>query len=238
MKAGKPYEKHVYWIDEEEEARLRGELAGKRVRLKRAKGVVCTPLDEINRIASVPPEVWNDTCGRQGSWYRESEKRGLFLIVSSFPLHGWETKKSALITRSDFTPPGTATVRDIEGMVGNADIRPRVPRDWSRASDFERRLMVRWAKRIDPRAPEYEELFLTHTANHANFIKPRFHVREGGKTVPYSIAPSARVCSCCLELFNVLGEEYEKKYVVPCPGAIIFSRLRPDEFLLVRTPGA
>lgn len=236
MKAPKVYEKHVYWLTREEEARLGEEFAAQGIRLKSAKGVVCTPLDEINRISSVAPEVWSDTCGRQGSWYRKSPKNGLVLIVSSFPIEGYDEKKSATITRVGFTPPSRASLEEIEAMVQDPEFIPRIPSEWSEANDFERRLQLRWARRLDETAPDYDTLFKIHTANHANFIKPRLFVRENGEDIPYSIAPSAHLCSCCLELFNVLGQENKIKYVSPCPGAVIFSRLEPDSFLCVRSP--
>ncbi|MBU0734488.1 MAG: hypothetical protein KKG10_10095, partial [Proteobacteria bacterium] len=94
MKRKGPYRKHVYWLTHDEETRLRDELAASGVKVGTAKGVVCTPLDRINRISSVAPAVWNDTCGRQGSWYRTSQRNGLYLVVSSFELKGYEGRKS------------------------------------------------------------------------------------------------------------------------------------------------
>ncbi len=73
---------------------------------------MCTPLDVINKISSVAPEVWNDTCSRQGSWYRTSEKNGLYLIVSSFELEDYEDQKSAVLTESDFVPPRLASLEN------------------------------------------------------------------------------------------------------------------------------
>ena len=89
------------------EGRLRKELLEQNIKLKKAKGIVCTPLDRINKIASVPPAVWNETCARQGSWYRQSERNGQFLIVSSFELKDFEKYRSAIITETDFVPPET-----------------------------------------------------------------------------------------------------------------------------------
>ena len=82
----KPYRKHIYWLTREEKNRLGQRLAAQHIKLKKAKGIVCAPLDALNKITSVAPEVWSETCGRQGSWYRTSEKNGLYLIVSSFDL--------------------------------------------------------------------------------------------------------------------------------------------------------
>jgi hypothetical protein len=232
LKPGAVYEKWIYWMTPARESRLREELAERGIRLKSAKGVVCTPLDEINRISSVAPEVWSDTCGRQGSWYRASPRNGLFLIVSSFPLEGYEAEAAGRISRSDFRPPAHAGREEMEAMASEPGFLERVPPDWSRAGEMERRIQLRWARRLGAEPDDYGELYLVHTANHANFLEPRFFVREGGEVIPYSIQRSALLCSCCLELFQVVGAEHRRKLVAPCPGAAIFARLEPDVYLL------
>mgnify|MGYP000047008739 CR=1 FL=1 len=60
-----------------------------------------------------------------------------------------------------------------------------------------------------------------------------FFIRDEENIIPYSIDRSAHLCSCCVELFQVLGDEFERKLVAPCPGATIFARLKPDRYLLV-----
>ncbi len=233
LKENRPYKKYIYWLTRDEENRLRDELVLTGVRLKSTKGVVCTPLDRINKIASVGPEVWNDACARQGSWYRSSEKKGLYLIVSSFPLGGYEEHKAAIITESDFAPPRPATREEKEALVAAPGFERLVPSEWQGVDDREKRTYLRWAGRLGSDLEDYDFLYLSHTANHANFIVPRFFIRDANGIIPYSIDRSAHLCSCCVELFQILGGEYEKKLVAPCPGATIFARLEPDRYLLV-----
>lgn len=233
MKENASYRKYIYWLTETEEMQLREELASSDIRLKAAKGIVCTPLDEINRIASVAPDVWNETCSRQGSWYRASDKNGLYLIISSFELSGFEDRMSALITRSEFEPPRSASPEEKRDMISDPSFSPLVPGEWKQIDALEKRIYLRWAKRLGSDAEDYDFLFLSHTANHANFIRPRFFIEENGGIIPYSIDRSAHLCSCCVELFQVLGDGYDKKLVRPCPGACIFARLKPDQYLLV-----
>jgi len=80
---------------------------------------------------------------------------------------------------------------------------------------------------------DWDSLFLTHTATHANFINPRFFIESDSHIIPYSIDRSANLCSCCLELFQIVGERWRKKLIAPCAGAVIFSRLPKDRYLLV-----
>lgn len=227
------YIKHVYWLNGEEEDRLRRELINRNIRLKSAKGIVCTPLDVVNKISSVAPSVWSDTCKRQGSWYRRSGKNGLYLIVSSFPLEDYRDKRQAVITESDFVPPRLATVEDKEALLRTPLLKKKIPPEWAHIEELEKRIYLRWAGRLGSHVERYGFLYLSHTANHANFITPRFFVRDGKGIIPYSIDRSAHLCSCCAELFQILGGEYPKKLVAPCPGATIFARLKPDRYLLV-----
>ena len=120
-------------------------------------------------------------------------------------------------------------------MVEEEEFRFSVPEEWYIVSDLEKRLWTKWARRLGSEA-EWDTLFLTHTATHANFIKPRFFIEEGDRIIPYSIDQSANLCSCCLELFGVIGERWKKKLVAPCAGAVIFSRLEKDRYLLVESP--
>jgi hypothetical protein len=232
MKAPDTYVKHIYWLTGGQESRVRAILAERGVKLKSGKAVMCPGLDEINKIISVAPQVWNGTCRRQGSWYWKSDKKGLYLIISSFDLEGFEQYKHAVITRSDFILPRPATRQEKQEMVDDEEFRPSVPQAWYEVSDFEKRLWIRWARRLGSDA-DWDTLFLTHTANHENFTNPRFFIEDHDRIIPYSIDRSANLCSCCLELFGVLGEKWKKKLVAPCSGAVVFSRLEKDRYLLV-----
>lgn len=227
------YIKHIYWLPKGEEACLREELKAGGVKLKSAKGVSCTPLDETNRISSVSPEVWTRTCARQGSWYRASSKIGLHLVISSFELDHNRYTKEATITKSDFRPPRYADEKAKSEMIRDRDFIRRIPAEWQAIRESEKRVYLRWAQKLGSNAEDFDFLYLSHTANHANFVEPRFFIRQEERIIPYSIDHSAHLCSCCLELFQILGQEFHQKLVAPCPGAIIFARLKPDEYLLV-----
>ena len=203
--------------------------------LKSGKAVVCPGLDEISKIISVSPDVWDGTCHRQGSWYKKSEKNGRYLIISSFELEGFEHYREAVITRSDFLLPRPATREEKGEMVDDEEFKSLIPQEWHVISDLEKRIWMRWTRRLGSEQ-DWDTLFLTHIATHANFIKPRFFIESDGQIIPYSIDRSANLCSCCLELFQVIGTAWRKKLVAPCAGAVIFSRLPKDRYLLVERP--
>jgi hypothetical protein len=231
------YKKFVYWLTEDEEHRLREEMGTRNIRVRSPRGVVCTPLDEFNKISSVSPSVWNETCSRQGSWYRNSEKKGQYLIVSAFELSGFEDKQEAIITLSEFDPPCFASIEDKKDMINDQKFSKEIPKEWINGNEREKKISLIWAKKLGSNIDDYDSLYLTHTANHANFfVNPRFFIKQGDEIIPYSIDRSAHLCSCCLELFQIIGHQYSKKFVAPCAGAVLFARLKPDQFLLVERP--
>lgn len=236
MKPKDPYAKHIYWLARSEEAHMREELAARDIKVKSAKGIVCTPLDPTNKISSVSPDIWDETCGRQGSWYRTSERNGQYLVVSSFELEGYRSRKAAVITESDFVPPRLATLEDKEALLEDPLLKERLPDRWQRVSEREKRIYLKWAKRFGSKTNDFDFLYLTHTSNHANFISPSLFVEDDEGIIPYSIDRSAHLCSCCVELFQILGHHYKRKLVAPCAGAVVFARLKADRYLLVQKP--
>jgi hypothetical protein len=48
--------------------------------------------------------------------------------------------------------------------------------------------------------------------------------------VPYSIDKTSQICSACLEYFNIIGANFSKKYLVPCPGAVLFCGMAANRY--------
>ena len=141
-----------------------------------------------------------------------------------------------MITKTDFQPPRLASPGDKEEMIRDPGFQQRIPPEWQNVDETEKRIYLRWAKRFGSQIEDYDFLFLSQTANHANFLKPRFFIERKSEAVPYSIDMTAHLCSCCLELFQILGEDFARKLVRPCPGATLFARLKPDQYFLVERP--
>ncbi|MEJ2025723.1 MAG: hypothetical protein P8Y00_12060, partial [Deltaproteobacteria bacterium] len=128
------------------------------------------------------------------------------------------------------------TEEEKHDLINSTRLQDSMPEEWRHVGDPEKRIYLRWAKRLGSDVRQYDFLYRSHTANHANFIQPRFFIRDEEAIVPYSIDRSAHLCSCCLELFQILGDQHRKKLVAPCPGATIFARLKPDRYLQVERP--
>jgi hypothetical protein len=217
---------------------LRNRLLAEGTKVKTVRGVVCPALDRSAAISSISPQTWNQTCARQGSWYRASDKNDHYLIVSPEPIRDLNGRCAAAITASDFEPPRLASATEKAEMASDPFVKRHIPQGWYKVSGGEKRGFLRWANQMGSPVEVFRTLFLSHTSNHANFMSPRFFVCDDAcNPIPYSLDRSAHLCSCCLELFQVIGGHFRKKLVAPCPGAVRFARLDPDRYFLVEGPG-
>jgi len=231
----KDYVKYTYWLEPDQTAHFEKEIKSAGQKLKRARGVVCASLDPISRMTLIAPDVWNETCDRQGSWYRKSARYGHYLLVSPVPVQHASCTPNTVIRRSAFQSPRPATPEERACLLQSSLYLEHVPAEWPIIEAHERK---RWKALFSKIKMEMDLDFLLeiHSANHANFLDPQFYLQENGLTVPYSIDSSHRLCSCCLELYNVIGGRFRKKLVRPCLGALFFARLEADHFYEVTAP--
>ncbi len=119
-------------------------------------------------------------------------------------------------------------------MAASRSLQKKKPSIWDKIDPSEKAFYRRWFERLGGKDRlGFEEVLIYHSANHANFLDPRFYVLlESGKA-PYSIADSLRTCSSCLEFFNILGDEWPIKYVTACSGAVRYARLPRDQYFSV-----
>jgi hypothetical protein len=125
---------------------------------------------------------------------------------------------------------------EISQLVRSKEYQKRKPSEWDKPDPLENDFYQRWFGRQQRKEPfDFEKILRSHSANHANFLDPKFFVNLNGTMVPYSIADSIHVCSSCLEFFNILGSQWPIKYVVPCIGAVQFAHLSTDHYFEVKT---
>jgi len=210
-----PYKKLVYWLDPGQRDCLR-DVRQERKRIHTAKHHPCEALYPRRDLVLVEPRAWDLRCARQGAWYRASRRHGWSLLVANQPLEG--ISPWGVITLEAFSPPRTATDADVLELLRDPRAADRLPLAWGDFSPWERQAIHQMLLQEDIDL-SLQAIFCYYTANHLNFVFPRFFVsREGHTTVPYSIQRTALVCSACVELFGVLGEPFALKYLVPCPG--------------------
>jgi len=160
-----------------------------------------------------------------------------FLLVSSEPLHHEALIPNTTITMSDFEPPSIAKEESLHKLLLLPEYARRVPAEWG---DMDARERKRWKVMLDKVGLkiDIDELLRIHSANHANFLRPLFSAQRDGETIPYSIEASEKLCSCCLELYNIIGEQFPTKLVRPCLGALFFARMERDRYYEVRNAGS
>lgn len=230
------YIRYTYWVTPAKREELVAHLQQEGVRVRPARSVMCTPLDEITQASYITPSVWNRICSRQGAWYRRSSRYGQELLVLEAPMESLASCLNTVFWVSDFVPERRATREEMKRLVQSKVYERRRPEEWERVVPAEQQKWERWMAKKGLRA-SFEEIFLAHRANHANFLDPLIYVTDDGLKIPYSIAPSTHLCSCCLELYNLIGERFTRKFVAPCLGALFFAGLSQDQYFEVITCG-
>ncbi len=231
------YRKYAYWVDQRAALGLKNELSSQGKAVVEPREAVCIPLARQTDIGIVPPDTWKnaDLCKRPLSWYWNSPLAGYYLIISASSLERFGFERPIILSSVAFKPsrlPGLADQVRLASRPGYLNAKPA---KWDDLDAEDTAHQERWLKVMGIRGKTYRELFLTHCANHANFIEPEYYVREDKAIVPYSIAKTREVCSACLEFFNIIGRQYKKKLVVPCPGAAIFAGLPVNKYIAVET---
>ncbi|RMD52284.1 MAG: hypothetical protein D6828_06015 [Nitrospirae bacterium] len=223
------FKRFVYWLNGSDFLLMKSRLKDMGIELKEAKKAACESLRaSYKKVYVTPPWIWERKCVRQSSWYRVSKKAGMYMVVSSEELP-IEFKKflEAVITESEFHPNTLPTQEGLRELVNSPCYQENRPDEWERVSLYEKVLFKvlftitgfwKWGESC-------KKYWLTHRANHANFLCKRYTVNINGEEVPYSISENAGICSACLELFNIIGED-NRKLVRACPGAIIAGGLK------------
>ena len=156
-------------------------------------------------------------------------------MVSNTSLNHLDIGNPIIIKASNFKPDRFPSSDEISQLIQSREYQNRKPSEWDKPNSLEQDFYQRWFERNRIKEPfDFDQILLSHSANHANFIDPKFLINTDGIKAPYSIADSIHVCSSCIEFFNILGEQWPVKYVVPCIGAVQFAHLPIDQYFEVR----
>jgi len=231
----KSFEKFVYWLTEAEFISLESKLSEEDIPMQEAKKAVCLPMAKNIEIGYVRPDAWQkyEICKRQLSWYGVSQYAGQYLVVSSFRLDEYGLKPEIQIKTSKFRATKLPDEQKKLKMIETQGYQHARPDEWENIDAEDPKARERWLKIMGIRNIPFEKIFITHCANHANFIEPVYFITEEDEKIPYSIAKTAYICSACLEFYNIIGSEFRKKLVVPCPGGVLFAGLPVNKYLEV-----
>jgi hypothetical protein len=229
-----PCRTFCYWLTHHEFKKVRSTLGAEGTGLDAETRIPCRTLRRSAEISYVDPKAWKGFCKRRTSWYLKSDKVGKFLVVSQKAIDLPEMGEPILITESTFKPERLPSSKEIAKLVQSRRYQRRRPRAWEKVDPFEKESYRRSFEHCQPNSPfDFDEIFLCHSANHANFVDPKFFVLKNGLKAPYSIFDSLHVCSSCLEFFDLVGDQWPLKFVVPCLGAVQFAHLPQNRYFKV-----
>jgi hypothetical protein len=229
------YKKYCYWVDLHHFEKVKKNLEKEEIQLTDETRIPCRVLRPSIDIGYIAPPAWNSICKRRTSWYWQSEKSNKFLFVSSSSLDLLGFEHSIVIMESNFKPERLPTVEEMAQWVQLEEYLKRKPQEWDKPDPLEKKFYQRWFERHPMDEPfNFDNILRIHSANHANFLNPKYFVTVDGVNIPYSIADSIHTCSSCLEFFNIVGNQWTVKYVVPCIGAVQFAHLPMDKFFEVK----
>lgn len=228
------YQKFCYWVDLDRLRKVRENVEQSGGEFEDEARIPCRVLRSSMDIRYLAPPAWDGFCKRRTSWYRKSDKAGKFLVVSNTSLDHLDIGNPIIITESNFKPDRLPSHEEILQLIKSEKYQRLKPDAWGKVDPLDKEFYQRWFERHRPDEPfDFDEIFTHHSANHANFLDPKFFITLNGIIVPYSIADTIHVCSSCLELFNILGEQWPNKYVVPCIGAVQFAHLPINQYFEV-----
>lgn len=231
MKIDKHFERHLYWLNEDDFKLMKPTLRNEHYKLHGALKTPCEVLNaSTNQLYYATPSVWSRLCVRQGSWYRASDKAGKTMLMSEHRLPAYmDSYLDAELTGSDFSPEELPTHQQLQNLVEDVTYTSKRPTDWEKIG-LKDSVMFKaffgvtgfwgWGDNL-------RKHWLTQRANHANFLSKQFTTKIDNEDVPYSVSENSGVCSACVEFFNVTASD-SRKLVRACPGSITFAKVERD----------
>ena len=228
---------YLYWIPADEFQAANRAIRDMGINLSGSRLTPCETLRVApGRAIYATPQVFSRMCTRQGSWYRSSKRNGQFLLLSPVRLGDeLDDYLDAELNESNFQPDALPSNEVLQSIVDSAEYQNNRPDAWERKT-FMDGVMFKlffmfnrfWGLR-----DSLNKHWLSHRANHANFLAARVTTDIDGEAVPYSVSENAGVCSSCVEFFNITNPE-TRKLVRACPGSVSFGGARRDVFVDVR----
>ncbi len=237
MTTSKTFSRYIYWLNNDTLKTIKPELTSYGYKVSSANLTPCETLNASGKkVVYAKPQIWSRMCPRQGSWYRESDKAGKTLLVSDHPLPEiMQPYLDAEMTQSGFKPDYFPTKQSLNDLVNSPEYRDLRPDEWENAG-LKDGIMFKIffsVTRFWGIGDNLSKHWLTHRANHANFLTKSFTTKIDGEEVPYTVTDNKGVCSSCVEFFNVTANT-SRKLVNACPGAITFSKVKRDTYYDVK----
>ncbi len=188
------------------------------------------------KVIYAPPSVWSRICIRQGSWYRGSDKKGKTMMMSEIRLpESLDAYLEATHEESDFKPEALPSQEQLQEVVNTEAYQSEKPDGWERIIWWDRFMIKTFFRvfRFWKWGENLKTFWLSHKANHANFVSKKYTTKMDNEDVAYSLTENSGVCSSCVEFFNVVTPE-SRKLVRSCPGSIVFGGAPRNSYIDVK----
>ena len=233
----KPLERHLYWLSKDDFLWAKDWLREQGYKLAAARLTPCQVLRATQkRVYYAAPEVWNFMCSRQGSWYRKSGRRGLYMMMSEERLPTeMDRFRDAELSISDFQPDRLPNDEELAEVAAAVEYQESKPKAWEGIGIADALIykIMFTATGLWGRGDNLNKHWVGHKANHANFIAKHHTTEIDGEEVAYSVTNNDGVCSSCAEFFNVISPD-SRKLVRSCPGSVTFGKAPREVFVDVR----
>ncbi|WP_455208493.1 hypothetical protein [Kaarinaea lacus] len=219
------FARYIYWLTFGEFKQTKTDLQQRGKRLRPALMTPCEVLrakDDVVLYAS--PSVWSRVCVRQGSWYRSSDKYGKYMLASNNKLPvQYDRYLDVQIKESNFEPASLPSIAELQTLVNDNAYQQQKPQDWENKTWLDSFMFKTLFSltRFWGWGDNLKKYWLSHRANHANYLAKQYTAEIDGEHVPYSIADNAGICSSCVEFFNIVDHS-SRKLVRACPGSVTF----------------
>ncbi|MDH4228613.1 MAG: hypothetical protein OEW11_02565 [Nitrospirota bacterium] len=237
MSKPEPESRYLYWFDPQSFRDATGPLKAAGYRLSQTLLTPCQVLHARgNALVYAPPAVWSRVCVRQGSWYRDSARKGQTMLMSEQRLpEAFDRFLDSRMSVTDFAPGSLPTEAQLIEIVESAAYQRKKPKAWE-GIGFKDAFMFKVLFSVTGfwgLGDNLKKFWLAQRANHANFLSRKVTTKLDGEEVPYSVTGNAGVCSSCVEFFNVV-ETDSRKLVAACPGAVTFGGAARNTYYDVR----
>jgi len=224
---------HLYWLEEKEFKAARDLLQANAYRLSSTLLTPCQVLKSRGKnLVYARPAIWSRICVRQGSWYRDSERNGQFMLMSDHRLpREMDRFLDSEMSVSGFLPEELPAENELQEIVASKEYQRQKPKAWEKIwlKDSVIFKILFGLTRFWGKGDNLKKYWLHQRVNHANFLSRQVTTELDGEQVPYSVSENAGVCSSCVEFFNVV-ESSSRKLVRSCPGAVIFGGSQRDTY--------
>ena len=132
---------------------------------------------------------------------------------------------------SDLMPETLPSSEQLQELVHSETYQQGKPQEWESIGIKDSILfkVLFTLTRFWGKGDNLKKHWLTHRANHANFLSQDFTTEVDGEEVPYSVSGNSGICSSCAEFFNIISDD-SRKLVSACPGAVTFGGAQRDVY--------